>query len=247
VIAHQTRYLPGVLAAVLLSLPACDESDPEPAQGATWSACFASTADVDSCDAYCAQQGGHCATTCRTDGLVASEEAAALTWDGPACTCDNPRCPPYEVATGSGALCGARDFITDGTAYGIGSVQCCCAPGPGSESQVECDDVATGMWITQPVATPLCGGAGDYEELGFERMGDMGDWAVRWGCFDGELISRSGMAYALGEDGCSGTFADTFHFTIDGDVLTVLWSNGERDYQHAPEAPKRIRDPASGI
>jgi hypothetical protein len=219
-----------------------------PAPGvAAWSTCFTPSAEVDTCEKLCAQQGQGCATTCATGTRTASnQQAAALTWDGDGCSCGNPRCPAPDRATGWAERCDVSGFATDGNALPRTSVQCCCQPGASSPEPSACDDLTQGMWIKQPAPTPMCAtdGLAGHEELNFEPSQPEGAWAVQWACFEGELVARGASQYELNADGCTGMVFGAF-FEVVGDTLT-LHAGGERSYKHNADAPKRPGNPALG-
>jgi hypothetical protein len=139
--------------------------------------------------------------------------------------------------------------VTDGNAFPRTSVQCCCQAGVSNAKPPSCDELTLGVWIKQPVPDPMCAtdGTAGYEELNFEpSQPNASAQAVQWACFGGTLAARSGGAYELYQDGCSGTVWG-FYFMVVGDTLTVHYgSSGPRSYKHAPDAPKRPGNPAIG-
>ena len=224
-----------------------------PAPG-RWSACFNPTPDIDNCADYCAQQGLTCTAMCSTETRTSTPRmlAASLTWDGLGCNCDNPRCPASDRATGWSDLCEVPGFATQGNAVARASVQCCCREGAPDPAQVvasQCDDLMTGMWVTEPVPEPLCvaDGTGDYEELNFDTWEPDHVMVVQWKCRGSEFVAGFSSPYELSEDGCSGNLAETTYFRVAGDTLTVQWAGNPREYKHRPSVTKRIGNPSLGI
>jgi hypothetical protein len=265
--AVRRKLVPVLLGGLLLSLAACgddsdgsvtaqpvkdagDASSSQPNDVGEWSACFEPSASIDTCDAYCAQQGRHCVTSCDASGATGmARQASAVTWDGTSCNCANPRCAAADRATGLGVLCAAPGFATAGNALPRASAQCCCAPGERTPPVPECDELTRGMWVTMAGVSAPCGAGSpqDYEELSFVAMPQSAadGRVVQWSCFEGQLVARSSFAYVLNDGRCSGTLsAGSIHFSVAGDLVTVHWAAIRRRYEHAPDAPKRAGDPA---